>query len=372
MASTAAHARESDGSFGGDAGRTAIGWSAIPGWMADDHLAAFQAFLKTCAPILDHTEALRSARAPWPQMPPVCRAALAADIKNNAAARAFFETHFSAYTLQPANGRGFITGYYEPEVAGSLTPTATFQWPLRARPDNLVTLTPENAIKTADAELVAALQTPEGLQPVPDRAAIENGALGDAAKPLVYVRDETEALLIHVQGSTRIILPDGTSIRLAYAGRNGYPFTSTARLIVQQHGLTPEDVTLEKLKAWLRAHGETARALIRANRSYIFFRIAGELKSGDGPIGGAGVPLVPGRSLAVDRTLWFYGLPFFIRSDAHGPDDQPLARLMIAQDTGSAILGPARGDVFFGSGAAMGARAGIVRHAADFFVLLPK
>lgn len=348
------------------------GFNDVPGWEKDDHLAAFKAFLKTCQPLIDDAPALRSAQTPQPGLIKICRTAVTAAIHDDTSARLFFETHFSAHQVLPKSGSGFITGYYEPEVEGSLTKTAEFHWPLRARPGNLVTLTPETALHAGDVALVAALETDRGLQPLPDRAAIENGALDGRAAPLVYVRDETEALLIHIQGSTRIRLPDGAIIRLAYAGRNGYPFTSPARLIVQEHGANPDDVTLEKFKAWLRTHGDVGRDLIRRNRSYIFFRIADELRADDGPIGGAGVPLVPGRSLAVDRTLWNYGLPFFIQSSATGPDEKPLARLMIAHDTGSAILGPARGDVFFGSGAAMGELAGDVRHTADFFVLLPR
>ena len=141
-----------------------------------------------------------------------------------------------------------------------------------------------------------------------------------------------------------------------------------------EFGLTPEDVTLEKLKAWLRAHPEEGRALMRRNRSFIFFRVADELRAGEGPIGGAGVPLRPGRALAIDRNLWSYGLPFFVAADV-AQEVEPsarIARLTIAQDTGSAILGPARGDLFFGAGEEMGRRAGSLRHAARFVVLLPR
>lgn len=351
---------------------TPLAFDAIPGWAQDDHLAAFVPFQKTCRALIDDQPALRGARPAPAALLDICRDAVRADVTTGAEARRFFERHFIAHAVQPLQGAGFITGYYEPEVAGALTRSAEFPWPLRARPAHLVTLTPETALRVGDDALVAALQTLQGLQAVPDRDRIENGALDPIAPPLVYVRDETEALLIHIQGSTRIRLTNGNIIRLAYAGRNGYPFTSPARLIAQEHGVAPEDLTLEKFKSWLRAHGDVGRDLIRRNRSYIFFRIADELQADDGPIGGAGIPLAPGRSLAIDRALWPYGLPFFIRSEAQGPDEKPLARLMVAQDTGSAIIGPARGDVFFGSGAAMGVRAGNVRHAAEFFVLLPK
>jgi membrane-bound lytic murein transglycosylase A len=177
-----------------------------------------------------------------------------------------------------------------------------------------------------------------------------------------------------VQGSARIRLADGSVMRVAYAGRNGRPYTSIGRLLVQQGEMDLESMTLEKLMGWLKQHPGPARDLMRQNQSYIFFREASELAPGDGPIGGAGIPLVPWRSLAVDRTLWAYGLPFWLEGELPVTlaEAEPLRRLMIAQDTGSAIVGPARGDFFFGSGAEAGRRAGLLRHQTRFVVLKPR
>ena len=231
-----------------------------------------------------------------------------------------------------------------------------------------------SALAGIEKGLQAARRTANGYEPYPNRAAIEDGVLGDLAKPIVYLREPGEAFIIHVQGSARIRLDDGSVMRVAYAGRNGRPYTSIGRLLVQRGEMDLETMTLEKLMGWLKDHPEPARALMRQNQSYIFFREASELAPEDGPIGGAGTPLVPGRSLAVDRSLWAYGLPVWL--DGHLPltldKTEPLRRLMIAQDTGSAIVGPARGDFFFGGGEEAGRRAGLLRHAVRFVVLQPK
>jgi membrane-bound lytic murein transglycosylase A len=190
----------------------------------------------------------------------------------------------------------------------------------------------------------------------------------------VYLEHPGEAFIIHVQGSTRIRLPDGEVLRIGYAGRNGHPYTSIGRILVENAAIDRDEMSLEWLLAWLKDNPKEAREIMRRNRSYIFFTVLDTLAPEDGPIGGAGIPLTPGRSLAVDRQLWSYGLPFWL--DGIVPDvdgtERPLQRLMIAQDTGSAILGPARGDFFTGTGEAAGHQAGLIRHRPRFVVFLPR
>jgi membrane-bound lytic murein transglycosylase A len=354
------------------AARRPLAFADLPGWVADDHAAAFRAFRASCAAILTDAPALRLARPASPGLVAACRAApQAADARE---ARAFFETHFAPVEIVPESQQGFLTGYYEPEAAGSLEPKPGFSWPIRARPAGLATRGPDEALPGIDPELAAALRTPSGFVPLPERDAIENGAFGADAPPILYVRDEVEAFFIHVQGSARIRLAEGGAARLAYAGRNGHPYTSAGRLLATERGMAPEDLTMEKLKDWLRAHPDEGRALMRRNRSYIFFRLATELAEGDGPVGGAGVPLQAGRSLAIDRTLWSYGSPVYIAADV--PEEIAprgrIARLTVAQDTGSAIVGPARADLFFGSGEEAGRRAGALRHRMRFILLKPR
>ena len=359
----------------GDARLEPLAFAALPGWADDDHAAAFRTFRRTCAVAAGDGAPLRPARPGHEALARVCRAALAlAEPSSAAEARAFFEAHFAPFDVVPPGGRGFLTGYYEPEFEGSRTRTAEFRVPLLDRPDDLVTAPQGEALPGLDPGLQAGRRTPDGLRPYPDRAAIEAGALGSLARPVVHLREPGEAFIIHVQGSARIRLADGGAMRVAYAGRNGHPYTSIGRILVERGEIPLPEMSLERLMGWLRDHPGPARDLMRMNRSYIFFREATELAPEDGPIGGAGVPLTPGRSLAVDRSLWAYGLPVWLEGELPLSLDraEPLRRLMIAQDTGSAIVGPARGDFFFGSGAQAGTRAGLLRHPVRFVVLRPK
>ncbi|WP_246776701.1 murein transglycosylase A [Microvirga sp. VF16] len=349
-------------------------FTELAGWVADDHAAAFQAFLRSCRAFDAKAATLRPAQAPQEDLLAVCREALKTPRLGKAEARRFFETLFQPVSVAPLSGNGFLTGYYEPEFQGSRTPDAIYRVPLLDRPGDLVTIPQGETLPGLDGGLQAARRTKDGYEPYPDRAAIEEGALGQLAKPIVYLREPGEAFIIHVQGSARIRLNDGSVMRVAYAGRNGRPYTSIGRLLVQQGEMDLETMTLAKLMGWLKGNPEPAKALMRQNQSYIFFREASELAPEDGPIGGAGTPLVPGRSLAVDRSLWAYGLPVWLDGQLPLTLDktEPLQRLMIAQDTGSAIVGPARGDFFFGSGEEAGRRAGLLRHAVRFVVLQPK
>ena len=346
----------------------------LAGWEADDHAAAFQVFLRSCRALDADAAPLRPAKEPQGDLLAACREALKTPGLDKAGARRFFETHFQPFAVTPPSGSGFLTGYYEPEFQGSRRPDATYRVPLLDRPEDLVTIPQGETLPGLEKGLQAARRTRDGYEPYPDRAAIEDGALGKLARPIVYLREPGEAFIIHVQGSARIRLADGSVMRVAYAGRNGRPYTSIGRLLVQQGEMDLETMTLEKLMGWLKDHPEPAKALMRQNLSYIFFREASELAPGDGPVGGAGTPLVPGRSLAVDRSLWAYGLPVWLDGQLPLALDraEPLRRLMIAQDTGSAIVGPARGDFFFGSGEEAGRRAGLLRHPVRFVVLQPK
>ena len=187
------------------------------------------------------------------------------------------------------------------------------------------------------------------------------------------MRDAVEAFLIQVQGSAQVEFPDGRRARLAYDGRNGMPYTSIGRILIEAGEIAERDMSLANLKAWLRRDGERGLDVMRRNRSFVFFKLVDDFDPALGPVAGAGVPLTPLRSIAIDRTIWAYGLPFWIDAELPWADEtpRPFRRLMIAQDTGSAIVGAARADLFLGSGEAAGARAGAIRHRAELIVLLP-
>lgn len=340
----------------GNAGFAPLAFSELPGFAADDHSEAFAVFQRTCAAIAERRAPLREAIAPSSALTAICRRALALRAPGGPEARRFFEDHFRPFRAKRAEGAGpagFFTGYYEPVVAGSLTRTEAFTAPILSPPADL-------------AECGA-----------PARAAIEAGALAGRAHPIVWLRDPIEVFMIQVQGSGRVRLADGRLLRLVYAGRNGLPYSSIGRILIERGAIKAEDMSLAALKAAVRAagqaQGEAGAALMQRNESYVFFRFEAALDAQAGPIGGAGLSLTPLRSLAVDRNIHAYGAPVWIdveipwRSSAPAP----FRRLMIAQDTGSAIIGPARADIFFGSGDAAGARAGDIRHAGEFVVFLP-
>jgi Membrane-bound lytic murein transglycosylase len=342
----------------------------LPGMAGDDVGPAFDAFKRSCLARSNHVAALRAAVAPPPGLAEACAAANRLPRSSKAAGR-FFARHFSAHRI-PA--QGFFTGYYEPVVAASITKTAAFTTPLYAAPRDLVTIVP-GSVPGLDPVLNAARRRSDGtLVALPDRTAIEAGALGPDATPIAYVANLLEAFFIQVQGSARLRLPGGRLKRLVYAGRNGYPYTSIGKILVARLGVPPSEMGMAQLRSWISAHGQGRQdegtKLMQQNRSFIFFRFDDSLPEGMGPVGSEGVSLTPMRSLAIDRTQWPYGLPFWI--DTKLPDGSPFRRLMVGQDTGAAILGSARADVFCGTGDAAAARAGAMRQSGDLYVLWPK
>jgi membrane-bound lytic murein transglycosylase A len=359
------------------AGATAqpLAYEAIEGFAADDHAAAFATFLVSCRALLDSTAPLRAGLPPPPALADVCAQALDHGPLDAGASRAFFERHFAPWRIAGESGRAFYTGYFEPEVEGSLTRGGRYQTPVFDRPPDLVTF-PQGEVPEGFEGYAAARRSADGsLSIYPDRTEIEEGALAGLGLEHLYLADPVDLFFVQVQGSGRVRLPDGSVVRLAYSGRNGHPYTAIGRVVADRYDIPRSEMTMQRLRAFLAEDSERARAIMRENKSYVFFRIARELDPTLGPIGGEGVPLTPLRSLAVDRTLWPYGLPVFVGADLPtGPDGalEPFRRLMIAQDTGSAIVGPARADIFFGPGAAAGAIAGAVRHPGSFIVLWPK
>jgi membrane-bound lytic murein transglycosylase A len=347
-----------------------VAFADLPGFPGPDPAGALTAFRRVCnAPPPALPQAATVAGDPA-ALAAACRAAVATPPDK---AADFFRARFAAYRIVRPDGRpGFLTGYFEPELPASLTPLAEFTAPVLARPDDLVSLGPGETRPGLDPALRAARAAGEGFEPYPDRAAIEDGALGAWAKPILWLRDGVDLLVLQVQGSGRVRLPDGRTMRVLYDGRNGRPYTAVAKLIVEGGHLPLEGLTLAKWTGWLRAHPDEARALIRRNASYIFFRLAAVDDPALGPPGAANAPLSPGIGLAVDSGLWRYGLPFWLEGRLPGAGPNERGRLTVAADTGSAIVGPARGDLFVGSGPEAGAAAGDLRDAVGFVVLLPR
>ena len=352
-------------------------FASLPGFADERHDEALRAFVSSCAA---RSHSASSSALPRPgALKKVCALASLPDARNHP--RLFFEHHFQPYQITEKGAPdAFFTGYYQPEISGSLVQSAAFPTPVYALPRDLVVLPKRDRVGVL-AELTAARRASNGaLAPYPDRAAIEDGALETRPgfRKLVFLRDKVDLFLAQVQGSARVRLEDGRVFHLAFAGRNGQPYTALARILVQRDVAPASEMTMRRLTAWLRQNGlergEAGDELLRLNRSYVFFDGSLDKKSNDQPLGGSGAHLSPLRSIAVDAHIWPYGLPFFINAAIpwRSQEVEAFQRLMIAQDTGSAIVGAARADIYFGLGDAAGARAGELRHHGQFFVLLPK
>jgi membrane-bound lytic murein transglycosylase A len=346
----------------------------LPHWLQDDHLAALRTFLRSCTELAKAEDAApQDARVA--ALASACRAADDLKRPGRAAARTFFEQHFVPYRVAQKEGTGFLTGYYEPVLNGSRTPQGRFQTPLYRRPPDLVNLMAETerAAASAGGKLTHMRKTEAGLEPFPTRAEIERGALKGHGLELIYLEDPVDAFFMQVQGSGRIKLRDGGTVRLNYDGKNGYPYTSIGRYIVDKGFFTAEEITLQRLRAFLRADPQRAREVMWQNQSFVFFRELDPAVAAEGPLGAQSVPLTPGRSLAVDTVFHALGTPVYVTSPSLklGGGEDGFHRLMIAQDVGSAIKGPQRGDIYYGSGDKAGRLAGTTKHEGSFFVLLP-
>lgn len=374
MTSSVAAGQDSEPLIPAQSGLVPLAFEGLDGWADEDHQAALTAFAKGCADKASPPKT-RALGIDGTSLFKLCREARALGAAaGKDAARAFFERNFVPHRFG-SDSNGYLTGYFEPELEGSREPSGKFGVPLHKRPDDLVKVPAGVSPPGLDAALEYARKTPTGLVEHPDRASIAGGALAGRGLELVYVESPVDAFLVHVQGSARIRLDDGSTIRIGFDGKTGHPYTSIARILIDRGEISREAMTMSALRDWLIDHPQDATDLMAHNRSYIFFREINELDPEYGPVGAAGVQLTPWRSLAVDRKLHTFGTPVWL--DATLPVDtesapESVRRLMIAQDTGSAIVGPARGDVFVGSGEAAGITAGRMRHPALVVVLVPR
>jgi len=294
-------------------------------------------------------------------------------ILDAASARRFFEQHFVPCMVEAPDEPGFVTGFYEPVVEASPVRTERFTVPLFGIPDDLVKIDDANRPSGLDPYLAFGRDSPEGIVEYPDRAAIENGAIDGRASALAWLADPVDAFFIHVQGAARLLFPDASELAVTYAAKSGQRFTGPGHVLAGLGEIPREQVTMQSIRAWFRANPHRTDEILYHNRSYIFFRAAPVEERDLGPIAAAKVQLTPGRSLAVDRLHHTFGTPVFVQAPGlTAVDGRPFARLMIAQDTGSAIVGPSRGDIFTGSGDAAGKIAGVIRSPATFHVLVPR
>ncbi len=343
---------------------TAVSFADLSGWRHDDQSQALGALARSCTRLLslpdERAMGVAGRVADWW---PLCTALAAGP----ADARAFFEHWFRAYAAADGRQReGLFTGYYEASLQGSLTPSDRFATPLHRRPQDLVSVNLGDFREALAGERIAGHVVDGRLYPYAERSDIAGGALDTRALEIVWVDDPVDAFFLHIQGSGRVELDDGRTLRVGYAAQNGHPYTAVGRVLIARGEVSRAAMSMQAIRAWLDANPQQAQALMNENASYVFFSVL----EGDGPLGAQGVALTAGRSLAVDRRFVPLSVPVWL--DSTTPDGARLQRLMIAQDTGGAIRGPVRGDVYWGHGDAAAEIAGRMKSAGNAYLLLPR
>ncbi len=342
----------------------------VPGWADGRQDKALPAFLQSCS----KWTALPTGRSLGPVGGTVadwrapCEEAKRLKGRDAATARNFFEIRFTPYlAVDNGEARGLFTGYYEAELRGSKRRGGPFQTPIYARPADLVTADLGAFRDEWKGDRISGRIEGGRLRPYPDRNRIEAGALRGRGLELLWVDDPIDAFFLHIQGSGRVRMTDGSVLRLGFAGKNGRPYHAIGRDLTASGAIPKEAISMGSIRAWLKDNPAQGRALMARNKSFIFFRKV----AGGGPIGAAGVALTPGRSLAVDPKYVSYGVPVWL--DTQKPLERgPLRRLVVAQDTGGAIKGPVRGDLFWGFGREAAALAGAMKSTGRAYFLLPK
>ena len=352
-----------------------ISFDELKGWKDDDPSSLFEvmdACRKHIAVKPYRTGSLRLTAA---DLSALLDKARTADIADGASARRFFEENCQPFLIRKSDGKpGFVTAFYEPEIAVSAVPDEVYRFPFYRRPEDLIDLDDSNRPADIDPYYAFGRLADGNISAYPDRQMIDEGFLDGRGLEIAWAKSKVDVFFVHVQGAARLRYPDGTIGRITYAAKAGHPFSAVGKLLIERGEIDRSRISMQSIRAWLNAHPEQVDEVLWHNRSYIFFREAEVEGIEAGPIAAAKVPLLAGRSLAVDRLIHTFGFPFFIRSGSltHLDDGKPFARLMLALDTGSAIVGPARGDIFTGSGDEAGEQAGTVRNDADFVILIPK
>ena len=334
-----------------------LSFSTLAGWTDDDHAVAFDTFLKSCRAIVNGTRAMRSARPFYGALFKVCERAVAAGQLDRDHARAFFENNFKPVRVTPAGQTaGFFTGYYETEVDGSRFPSDEYTIPIYAAP--------AETVRRHQSKVFADL----------DRTRIEDGALAGKELEICYIKNPVDAFFAQIQGSTRVKLDNGKLLRLNYIASNGMPYTPVGKFLIDRGIVSKEEMSMDKIREFMEANPDEGKELRRKNRSFVFFQET-PLGTHDECIGAQGVPLTPGRSLAVDKRIHIYGTPIWIDAELPIESEKPETKfrhLLFAQDTGSAIVGPARADIYFGHGEEISHIAGRIKQNGQFVMLAPQ
>jgi membrane-bound lytic murein transglycosylase A len=321
-----------------------VSWQALPGWQDDDLAQAWPAWLKSCDVLRK-----RSGEINWRQ---VCTQAASVSARDTQSIRRYFESNFQAYEIRNSSGSetGLITGYYEPVMNGSQTRTSTYNVPLYAYP---------NAWKKTRPN------------PGPTRAELMSSGVLQGSE-IAWVQDPVAAASMQIQGSGKIRLQDGRTLRLGFAGTNDQPFKSSAQWLIDRKEMTRGEASMQGISQWAKRNPDRANEMLNANPRFVFFKeLPSNVDADLGPNGALGVPLTSERSIAIDLQAMPLGAPVFLVT-TKPLSNQPMQKLVMAQDTGKAIVGGVRADYYWGSGDAAGEIAGRMKQNGKMWLLLPR
>ena len=342
-----------------------VKWSKLPGWNSDDTLAAWPAIVSTCSVV--------GKRAEWQSF---CGAVVATSPMDAEFARSFLEQQLTPYRVLRITGRkretqGMITGYFEPLLRGARERSEQFATPLYSRPDDLLIVDLASLFPELKGKRVRGRVDGNKVVPYYTRADTRE-APGLAGHEIVWIDNALDAFMLEVQGSGRVQLTTGETIRLQYADQNGQPYRSIGRYLADQGVMTIDQVNMPAIRNWLAANPHRVNEVLDSNPSGVFFSEEALAGPSIGPTGAQGLPLTPGRSIAIDPRFLPLGAPMFLSTTQPGGSELPLQRLVVAQDTGGAIRGPVRADLFFGFGSEAGSQAGMMKHDGEMWLLWPK
>lgn len=343
----------------------AVKFSRLPGWRSDDTLAAWPAIVSTCRVL--------GARAEWQSF---CGAVVATSPVDAEFVRGFLERQLQPYRVRRIVGRkrektGLVTGYFEPLIFGSRTRSARYATPLYRRPDDLLIVDLADVIPELKGKRVRGRLDGNRVVPYYSRGEARE-APGLAGHEIAWIDNPLDAFLLEVQGSGRVQLDSGETLRLQYADQNGHPYRSIGRYLADQGVMPLDQVNMPAIRNWLAANPNRVNEVLDSNPSVVFFEESPLADPTLGPRGAQGLPLTAGRSIAVDPRFLPLGAPLFLATTQPGDGELPLRRLVVAQDTGGAIRGPLRADLFFGFGQAAGTQAGMMKHEGEMWLLWPR
>lgn len=348
-----------------------VAFTELPGWDSSNHIQSFKAFQRSCAVFLRQAPDKETGSPPIPvkagDWHPACKAAMAMQNVDKQRAKAFFETWFSPVELPV---EGLFTGYYSPLLEGSLKRSAKYSIPLYATPDDLISVDLTPFAPDLKGKRIIGRVAHKTLVPYYTRHAIDNGAIKQSARVLLWLKDPIDRIFLEIQGSGMVKLDDGQRIYVGYAAQNGAPYTSIAKVLIDKGIMNRDNASMQRIRRYLTENPGEMNRVLHQNQSFVFFRILNQAEA----FGSQGVALTPGYSLAVDRRFIPMGTPLWLNTthpDMASEDEKPFQRLMIAQDTGGAIRGLVRGDVYWGSGRKATSIAGRMKNKGYYWLLLP-